>query len=86
MKGRGNPIGDVTPSPQPSPVKGEGERVTVNLYFGVLGIRVDFWIWDVNMALLLAITRSIRRQRRIGTWSNGSSFIRRKGWREQSMH
>ena len=36
MKGREDPMGDVTPSPQPSPVKGEGERVTINLYFGVL--------------------------------------------------
>jgi hypothetical protein len=26
-------MGDVTPSPQPSPVKGEGEEVFINVYF-----------------------------------------------------
>jgi len=26
MKGRGNQLGDISPSPQPSPVKGEGEN------------------------------------------------------------
>ncbi len=46
----------------------------------------DFWIEDVNMTLLLAVIRSIRKQRRIGTWNNGSSFIRRNRWKEQSMH
>ena len=33
MKGRGNPIGDWTPSPQPSPLKGEGEEFVINIYF-----------------------------------------------------
>jgi hypothetical protein len=51
-------MSDVTPSPQPSPVKGEGERVTVNLYFGVLGIRVDFWIWDVNIKRFIGMKDS----------------------------
>jgi len=32
MKGRGNPIGDGAPSPQPSPVKGEGEEFVINVY------------------------------------------------------
>jgi hypothetical protein len=26
-------MGDVTPSPQPSPLKGEGEGVVTNVYF-----------------------------------------------------
>ena len=34
MKGRGTTMGDVTPSPQPSPIKGEGKRVDINVYFG----------------------------------------------------
>jgi hypothetical protein len=35
MEGRGNPIGNVTPSPQPSPVKGEGEEFDINLHFWI---------------------------------------------------
>jgi len=35
MKGRGNQLGDVSPSPQPSPVKGEGEFEEINVYFWV---------------------------------------------------
>ncbi len=48
--------------------------------------QVDFWIWDVNMTLLLAVIFSIREQRRIGTWNNMSSFIGRNRLKEQSMH
>ncbi len=35
----GNKNGDNAPSPQPSPIKGEGELDRVNVYFGELRVK-----------------------------------------------
>jgi hypothetical protein len=45
-EGEGDKKGDHAPLPQPSPIKGEGDLVRVNVYFGEVKRKVGLGYYD----------------------------------------